>query len=34
MVVISGKLKEGDSNVSERTIRLMNTVAQDIVFAV
>ena len=35
MVVISGKLYESDSsNVSERTIRLKNSVAQDIVYAV
>ena len=34
MVVIGGKLNEGDSNVSERTIRLKNSVAQDIVYAV
>ena len=34
MVAISGKLNEGDSNVSERSIRLKNSVAQDIVYAV
>ena len=34
MVVISGKLNEGDSNVSEKTIRLKNSVAQGIVYAV
>ena len=34
MVVISGKLNEGGSNVSEKTIRLKNSVAQDIVCAV
>ena len=34
MVVISGKLNESDSNVSEMTIRLKNSVAQDIVYAV
>ena len=34
MVVISGKLNNGDSNVSERAIRLKNSVAQDIVYAV
>ena len=34
IVVISGKLNEGDSNVSEKTIRLKNSVAQDIVYAV
>ena len=34
MVVISGKLNEGDSNVTERTIRLKNSVAQDIVYVV
>ena len=33
MVVISGKLNNGDSDVSERTIRLKNSVAQDIVYA-
>ena len=33
MVVISGKLNNGDSDVSERTIRLNNFVAQDIVYA-
>ena len=32
MVVISGKLNNGDSDVSERTIRLKNSVAQDIVY--
>ena len=34
MIVISVKLNEGDSNVSERTIRLKDSVAQDIVYAV
>ena len=36
MVVISGKLNEGDSNVGEMTIRLKNSAAQelDIVYAV
>ena len=34
MVVISGKLNEGDSNLSERTIRLKNSVAQNIVYTV
>ena len=33
MVVTSGKLNNGDSDVSERTIRLKNSVAQDIVYA-
>ena len=33
MVVIIGKLNESDSNVSERIIRLKNSVAQDIVNA-
>ena len=34
IVVIGGKLNEGDSNVSEKTIQLKNSVAQDIVYAV
>ena len=34
MVVISGKLNEGDSNVSEKTIQLKNSVAQDIIYSV
>ena len=33
MVLIGGKLNEGDSNVSEKTIQHKNSVAQDIVYA-
>ena len=34
MIVISGKLNRSDSDVSERTIQLKNSVSQDIVYAV